>query len=420
MVLAGACNKDSFYAHSSYLNSLLVFLEVEYNRASLNVRVSVVSTREFLEKQEKADLAPYAICATDSQGRTYPEPKHAIRTDFQRDRDRVVYSTAFRRLEYKTQVFPNHEGDHYRTRLTHTIEVANLSRTIARSLRLNEDFAECLALVHDIGHPPFGHCGEEILAELMEPYGGFEHNEQTLRIVTVLENSYTDYPGLNLTVEICSAILQHTKDYRRKYPASTEAFLETQLVSLTDEMVYNAHDLEDGLSSGILNEFEVLDLAIMEGIADQPDFPGPQYTTLRRRYLVRKVLNSMVLDFMEATQAKLKALNLQSVADIKVLKESPLTFSPKMEGMKGGLEKYLRERMYRHPTVMKMMNKSRYFMERMFSHFKEYPTELPQEYQDRFKVDSMERSIADYLAGMTDRFLQEEYIRLFVPFQKML
>ncbi|MBF0199335.1 MAG: deoxyguanosinetriphosphate triphosphohydrolase [Planctomycetes bacterium] len=379
-----------------------------------------LSTREFLEAQEKETLAPYAICALDSKGRKYDEPLHPIRTAFQRDRDRVVYSTAFRRLEYKTQVFPNHEGDHYRTRLTHTIEVANLTRTLARNLRLNEDFSECLALVHDIGHPPFGHCGEEILADLMKPYGGFEHNEQTLRIVTALENSYTSYQGLNLSLEINEAILQHTKNFRRRYPDTNPALLETQLVSLTDEMVYNSHDLEDGLASGILNEADVLDLEIMQGIASNPDFPHRSRITLRRRYLVRQVLNSMVLDFMETTQAELASLKLTCLDDVLALKKSPLIFSEKMDRMKNQIEYFLREKMYQHPKVMKMMNKSKYFMDRIFEHFLLYPSELPVEFQERMEKDGKERSISDYIAGMTDRYLQEEYIRLFVPFQKML
>lgn len=380
-----------------------------------------MNLRNFLEEAEESHLAPYAIRSSQSQGRTYPEAKHEARTEFQRDRDRVIYSNAFRRLEYKTQVFPNHEGDHYRTRLTHTIEVANLTRTMSRNLHLNEDFAECLALIHDIGHPPFGHVGEEVLRDLMKDHGGFEHNEQTLRIVTYLENSYTKYPGLNLTKEVQEAVLQHTKRYRQMYPDANEALLETQLVSITDEMAYDAHDLEDGLASGILHEDDVTQLSIMEDIVKAEDFPPKNSPMLRRRYMVRHVLNTLVLNCLQYSREKLKEAQLQNVEDVKQRREQPLIgFSPSMELKKQELETFLRSHMYRHPKVMKMMNKSSYFMERMFKHFIRFHLELPNEYQQRIESDGLERCVADYLAGMTDRYLQEEYIRLFMPFQKIL
>jgi len=378
------------------------------------------SPREKLEKLEEAGLLPCAVRSSRSRGREYGEPSHSTRTEFQRDRDRIVYSSAFRRLEYKTQVFANHEGDHYRTRLTHTIEVANLTRTLCRNLGLNEDFGECLALVHDIGHPPFGHIGETVLHELMKDHGGFEHNQQTYRIVTKLENSYTAYPGLNLTKEVLEAILQHTKNYREAFPEAREPLLETRLVSSTDEMAYNAHDLEDGLRSGILNVDEVLSLDIMEGLQDHPDFPKREDPVLRHRYLVRKVLNSMVLDFVDFSGRALERLNLPDHESACHIADPVLGFSPDMAKRKEQLELFLREKMYRHPKVMKMMNKSGYFLERVFQHFIKFPEELPQDFQKRFEDKGRERSIADYLAGMTDRYLQEEYIRLFVPFQKML
>jgi dGTPase len=392
--------------------------EGEYHKPF--AKETTLSLRNFLEAQEEAQLAPYAIRSTQSTGRAYPEEKHEARTEFQRDRDRVIYSNAFRRLEYKTQVFPNHEGDHYRTRLTHTIEVANLTRTMARNLRINEDFAECLAMVHDIGHPPFGHVGETILNELMSEHGGFEHNEQTLRIVTELEHSYTAYPGLNLTNEICEAILQHTKKYRQLYPDAKEALLETQLVSITDEMAYDAHDLEDGLASGILQDEDVRGLSIMNDISSSPDFPGTGDPMLRRRYMVRQVLNTFVLDCLEHSMQAIKDANLKSIDDISNFPTPLIGFSDGVQKKKDELELFLKEKMYRHPKVMKMMNKSSYFMERMFKHFCRFPLELPNDFQSRMNSDGLERSVADYLAGMTDRFLQEEYIRLFMPFQKIL
>jgi dGTPase len=378
------------------------------------------SPREKLEKLEEIGLLPCAVRSSKSRGREHQEPEHQTRTEFQRDRDRIVYSNAFRRLEYKTQVFPNHEGDHYRTRLTHTIEVANLTRTLCRNLGLNEDFSECLALVHDIGHPPFGHIGETVLNDLMKDHGGFEHNQQTYQIVTKLENSYTAYPGLNLTKEVLEAILQHTKNYRQAFPDAREPLLETRLVSITDEMAYNAHDLEDGLRSGILQEEDVLSLDIMEDIQEHPDFPKREDRVLRHRYLVRQVLNSMVLDFVDFSEKSLEKANLPDHDSAHNATDPILGFSESMSLRKTELEKFLRAKMYRHPKVMKMMNKSGYFLERVFQHFLKFPEELPEAFQERFDQKGKERSVADYLAGMTDRFLQEEYIRLFVPFQKML
>jgi dGTPase len=376
--------------------------------------------RNILEDKVGADLAAYAIRSADSKGRRFPEDSHELRTDFQRDRDRVIYSTAFRRLEYKTQVFPNHEGDHFRTRLTHTIEVANLSRTLARALNLNEDFSECLALVHDIGHPPFGHCGEEVLASLMKEYGGFEHNEQTFRIVTLLENSYSEYSGLNLTEEVLEAIFQHTKQYRRKYPDSKNALLETQLVSITDEMAYNAHDLEDGLSSGILDESEILELGMMKPLVDNKEFHSVKSQALRKKVLLRFTLNTMVVDFSNISLKNLEQSEFQSPEQARNAEESPLDFSEKVKKDKEELEAFLRDKMYLHPTVRKMMHKSSDFIERLFKHLQKYPEILPQHYQAQIKSEGAERVIADYMSGMTDRYIQEEYIRLFMPFQKML
>jgi len=380
----------------------------------------LLQIRKILENKEESDLASWAIRSSDSKGRCYPENPHELRTDFQRDRDRVIYSTAFRRLEYKTQVFPNHEGDHFRTRLTHTIEVANLSRTLARVLQLNEDFSECLALVHDIGHPPFGHCGEEVLAELMKEHGGFEHNEQTYRIITLLEKSYLDFPGLNLTEEILEAINQHTKEYRRKYPNSNNALLETQLVSITDEMAYNAHDLEDGLSNGILEENVVLELKMMQPLLGNPEFKNNKDKSLRQKLLLKHTLNTMVVDFSEISIKNLHTSNYSSSEVARNASESPLAFSKQVGTEKAELENFLRDKMYHHPIVRKMMHKSNYFIERIFKHLQKFPEILPMSFQNNFEKEGVERVIADYLSGMTDRYIQEEYIRLFMPFQKML
>lgn len=378
------------------------------------------SVRSRLEAWENEKLAPYALRSSQHGGREHPVGDQDLRTEFQRDRDRVIYSKAFRRLEYKTQVFPNHEGDHYRTRLTHTIEVANLCRSLARSLCLNEDFSECLALVHDIGHPPFGHCGEEVLAKLMKLHGGFEHNEQSYRLITQLEKAYPGYPGLNLTFEIRQAVLQHTKNYKKRYPKAKPARLETHLCSIADEMVYDAHDVDDGLASGILQIDQLKSLKLWQQVMRDPEYPHRSCPELERSVGVRTLLNLLVTDFTRTSLEKLCAKNPSSSDAARSLAASVLVFSKSMSEQKVELEFFLRRSMYKHPKVLKMTNKSRYFMERLFLHFREYSQELPLDFQERFSEDGVERTVADYIAGMTDRFLQEEYTRIFMPFQRML
>ncbi len=376
--------------------------------------------RAFLEEREAKLLAPYAISSRDAGKRAYGDGDQHSRTDFMRDRDRVVFCSAFKRLEYKTQVFPNHEGDHYRNRLTHTIEVANLSRTLAASLRLNEDFCECLALVHDIGHPPFGHCGETILARLMEGRGGFEHNEQSYRLVTVLERRYAAFKGLNLTERVLEAILQHTKNYRLRYPDAPGALLETRLVSLADEMVYNAHDMEDGLYSGVLQLEQLQEISLCRRLMERSDFPRSGEDHLKRRFLVRKLLNEMVMDFLNFSHRALTASPPENSMAGRQDGEKWIHFSAQMLEGKAELEAFLKNNMYRHPKVMKMMNKSKYFLERLFQHFLDFPEELPLDFRELMDSDGVERCVADYISGMTDRFFQEEYVRVFMPFQKML
>jgi dGTPase len=379
-----------------------------------------VNIRQIIEKNEDQRLAPYAIRCSNSQGRVVGEPEASNRTAFQRDRDRIVYSEAFRRLEYKTQVFPNHEGDHYRTRLTHTIEVSNLSRTLCKGLLLNEDFAECLALVHDIGHPPFGHCGEGILNRVMKPWGGFEHNEQAYRLVTLLETAYPQFPGLNLSIEVNEAILQHTRNYRKRYPDGSKALLETVLVSLADEMVYDAHDIDDGLSSGILKMEDLQKTRLFAWICKRDEYPAEAPWKVRARWTVGKILNAMVTDFGSCSARNLEQATPASPDEAREKAHELLCFTPEMKLMKEELEELLTTGMYRHPKVTKMMNKSSLFMEGLFEHFRNYPEELPRASQARYETEGVERTIADYISGMTDRFLQEEYIRVFMPFQKML
>ncbi|MBF0244842.1 MAG: dNTP triphosphohydrolase [Planctomycetes bacterium] len=372
------------------------------------------------EREERANLAPYAILSSRSRGRVYKEPEHPLRTAFQRDHDRVIYSSAFRRLEYKTQVFPNHEGDHYRTRMTHTIEVSALSRTLARILKLNMDFSETLGLVHDIGHPPFGHCGETILANLMNPFGGFEHNKQSHRLITLLENVYPNFPGLNLSAEVNESILQHSDTPQEGDTDTSPPYLETRLVSLADEIVYNAHDLEDGLSSGILEESQLRDLEFWSLITAASDYPASACSEIRRRFVVRSMMNHMVNDFINTSFEALRADPPSDFMEARTRSFSLLRFSIKVDGWKMQLENFLRKHMYRHPKVTAMMNKSALFMERIFEHYRKFPEELPLLFQQRILTEGLERTIADYIAGMTDRYLQEHYIRLFMPFQKML
>jgi len=368
-----------------------------------------------------AELAPYAVSEEVSRGRALTEPRPKARGEFQRDRDRIVHSTAFRRLEYKTQVFVNHEGDLFRTRLTHSIEVAQIARSVARALRLNDDLTEAVALAHDLGHTPFGHAGQDALNECMADHGGFEHNLQSLRIVDSLEERYGAFDGLNLMFETRAGILKHCSPARaRELGAVGERFLndrrpslEAQICNLADEIAYNNHDVDDGLRSGLitLDQLESVSLFERHRRAASADFPQ-----LRGRRLihetVRRMIDAQVTDLLAETERRLAQAGVASLEDVE--RAPPLVgFSPEMVEENRALKSFLRENLYRHYQVVRMTTKARRIVRELFDAFLADPRLLPGEYRARGERADMARSVADYIAGMTDRYAIREHGRLF-------
>ena len=377
--------------------------------------------RQALEAIEDAALAPYAMRSRASRGRVHPEPEHRLRPAFQRDRDRIIHSTAFRRLEYKTQVFVNHEGDYYRTRLTHTMETAQITRTIARALRLNEDLAEAVALSHDLGHTPFGHAGERILNQLMADHGGFEHNAQSLRIVDVLEERYPSFKGLNLTWELREGIVKHSPPYDRplaqRFEPGRAPCLEAQIVDYADEIAYNSHDIDDGLKSGLLRPEQLQDVALWRDTFGRISQQYPQAGFRIWRYQVQRALiDDFVSDLLATVTARLRDLRLETVEDIRTHGRPIATFSPDMETKRLELKAFLMEHLYRHYRVMRMAVKAQKLMADLFHAYMEEPAQLPHHIAARWKAgEDRARVIADYIAGMTDRFAVDEHKKLFDP-----
>lgn len=379
-------------------------------------------TREEIEARERAVLAPYAMASAASRGREHGEEEHPYRTAFQRDRDRIIHTTAFRRLEYKTQVFVYHEGDHYRNRLTHTIEVAQLGRTLARALGANEDLTEAICLAHDLGHPAFGHTGETTLNELMRAHGGFNHQRQTLRIVTLLEERYPDFPGLNLTYEVREGLVKHDTDYdvtdASGYEPELAGTLECQLANLADEIAYNTADLEDGLRSGLLDPFEVRELALWHVVMRSLGEPADRrLDDLLRARVIRRLIGLEVTDAIRATGARLAELAPASADEVRAIGHNIAGFSAEMLEMNRELKAFLLRRFYRHPRVMRMASKAHRLLTELFHAYLDEPLQLPYEIQARIHhgPDGAERVICDYLAGMTDRYAISEYKKLFDP-----
>ena len=376
-------------------------------------------------------LAPYAATDERSRGRRHPEPAPGYRSQFQRDRDRIIHSAAFRRLEYKTQVFVNHEGDMFRTRLTHSIEVAQLSRTIARILGLNEELCETIALAHDLGHTPFGHAGQDALNHCMREHGGFEHNLQSLRTVDELEERYAEFRGLNLTFESREGILKHCSlknaeqlgDVGRRFIDKTQPSLEAQVVNLADEIAYNNHDVDDGLRSGLIHIDQLREVDLFR---DQYEEVNRRYRDLGGRQLVyeiiRRMINRQVVDLVETSEALLKA---QAPADIDAVRAhgSPLiSFSETMQAANRQLKQFLRRELYRHYRVHRMTAKAGRIIQSLFEAFMQDPMLLKPEHQRTIELaereageDGRARTVADYIAGMTDRFAITEYRRIFDP-----
>ncbi len=394
---------------------------------------SIPSAPTILQARE-AQLAPYATLASQSRGRLYNEPAPEARSHFQRDRDRIVHSTAFRRLEYKTQVFVNHEGDHYRTRLTHSIEVAQLSRSIARELALDEDLAEAQALAHDLGHTPFGHAGEDALHEVMQPFGGFDHNAHTIRVLTHIEDRYASFVGLNLTWETLEGLAKHngplmpSKDDRRGLPWALDHYdrlhelelwtwpgLEAQVAAIADDIAYNNHDIDDGLRAGLFSMADVLELPLI----------GDTFREIRARFpkaddycivheSIRRIIHAMVTDVVEESRRRIVASDVQSAAEVR-LHDGPLIgFSTEMQDYNRVLKEFLFTRMYRHYRVNRMTSKARRVIFELFTLLLSEPECLPPNWRvGQPESNEAARAVADYIAGMTDRFAMQEYHRLF-------
>jgi dGTPase len=365
-------------------------------------------------------LVPYAADPARSRGREHPEAQAPGRTDFQRDRDRIIHCTAFRRLEYKTQVFVNHEGDLFRTRLTHSLEVAQIGRAIARTLHLNEDLVEAVSLAHDLGHTPFGHAGQDALAECMQPYGGFEHNLQSLRVVDELEERYGAFNGLNLTFESREGILKHCSlENARKLGQLGERFLfrrqpslEAQIANLADEIAYNNHDIDDGLRSQLisLEQLEAVPLFARHAAPVRAQFPGIS----ERRMIhetVRRMINTLIVDLTEESSRRIVAAAPASIDDVR--RSGPLiAFSASLRAEADELKRFLHDHLYRHYRVMRMTTKAKRIVRELFAAFDDEPRLLPVDHQARAAQDKA-RAIADYVAGMTDRYAIREHRRLY-------
>ncbi len=367
-------------------------------------------------------LASYAARSTLSRGRDFAEPAPGTRSEFQRDRDRIIHSTAFRRLEYKTQVFVNHEGDLFRTRLTHSIEVAQIARSLARNLQLNEDLVEAISLAHDLGHTPFGHAGQDALNACMKDYGGFEHNLQSLRVVDTLEQRYGAFDGLNLMFETREGVLKHCSlpnaqqlgAIGQRFIDRKQPSLEAQIANLADEIAYNNHDIDDGLRSGLLttDQLDSVDLYARHRREVEALFPNIN----GRRAInetVRRMINALVVDLIQTSQANIAAASLGSIDDVR--NAPPLiAFSAAMKLEAQALKRFLRENLYQHYLVNRMTSKAKRIVTDLFTIFMSGPQLLPPDYQvSSGSVMEQARKVADYIAGMTDRYAMREYRRLF-------
>jgi len=378
---------------------------------------NLLLNRQSLDNRENQSLAPYAIKCSDSRGRAFPETEHPYRSIFQRDRDRIIHSRAFRRLEYKTQVFVNHEGDHYRTRLTHTLEVDMIGRSIARSLRLNEDLTEALALVHDVGHPPFGHSGEQTLNNMMGKHGGFEHNHQGLRIVELLEKKYPDFDGLNLSWELREGIIKHNMKFgepeSHNYDPDKAPILEVQVVNLADEVAYNSHDLDDGLTSGLFTLNDLSKITIWKETEAEIRRNYPDLgEKLLSYYVVRGIIDKEVQDILNQTQANLQLYGINSVEDVHRTWTPLVNFSPPMAEKNKELKEFLFKNLYSNHQVEIMNQKGIRIIEALFELFINNPRLLDPSTQEKLNECALHRVVCDYIAGMTDRYAFSEYRKL--------
>ncbi len=376
----------------------------------------MIVTRAVFQKRESESLAPYAVRSVESQGRKHSEKEEAWRTPFQHDRDRIVHSTAFRRLQYKTQVFVYDEGDHYRTRLTHTLETSQIARSIGRALALNEDLVEAISLAHDLGHGPFGHAGEIALSELMKKHGGFEHNAQCIRIVELLEERYPDFSGLNLTYETLEGLKKHADQKKiRRYHS-----LEAEVVDSSDEISYITHDLDDGLRSALINEEQLQDLSLWKEALKQIKkiYPKIQASEVKKQG-IRFMIHRLVVDLTEETLRRIERFKVDSPKALQKIQGPVVGFSEKMEGAKQELKSFLFETLYSHFRVIRMTDKGQRFLKALFEVYLAKPAQLPPEVLKRSRSEGLHRAICDYLSGMTDRFAIDEYKRFFEPDERV-
>lgn len=379
-------------------------------------------TRKHLEDLEEHVLAPYALRSRDSRGRAYADHEPEYRTAFQRDRDRIIHTTAFRRLEYKTQVFVISEGDYYRTRLTHTMEVAQIGRTLARALGVNEDLTEAICLGHDLGHPAFGHSGEQTLNELMADHGGFDHNRQTLRIVEKLERRYPGWPGLNLTWEVREGLVKHETAYdvsdASGYEPDLACSLEGQIANIADELAYGAHDLDDGLRAGLITPLDLQDVPLWnEVMANVGLDTCAELKKVDRHQVIRAVVGWAVTDAARTTAQRLMEEGIDSVLELRARGSQIIGLSAGAAARHDELKSFLYERLYHHWRVVRMAAKARRVLQAIFNAYTQEPAQLPGSIQGRIagSDEPLERMVCDYMAGMTDRFALEEYARLFDP-----
>lgn len=414
---AGAEAADSATAHTGARSDKKPGHETDTQAGAHAPRAST------LLAELEAGLAPYAAHSSQSRGRRFAEPPPAARSEFQRDRDRIVHSTAFRRLEYKTQVFVNHEGDLFRTRLTHSLEVAQIARSVARNLRVNEDLVEAISLAHDLGHTPFGHAGQDALNECMREHGGFEHNLQSLAVVDELEEHYGAFDGLNLCFETREGILKHcSRDHARRLGELGERFLlgrqpslEAQIANIADEIAYNNHDVDDGLRSGLLTIGQLAEVELWQTHYEAARAEYPRIEGEGRRLVhetVRRIINTLIVDLIEETSRNLAKYAPQSLDDVRAAPPI-VAHSEGVAAQAAALKRFLYRNLYRHYRVMRMANKARRVVKGLFEAFSDDPRLLPPAYQTHDEV-SQPRQIAHYIAGMTDRYALKEYRRLFV------
>jgi dGTPase len=379
----------------------------------------MIRNRRELEGLERQVLAPFAVRAGDSRGRLHPEAESATRTAFGRDRDRVLHTTAFRRLEGKTQVFLSSTGDHYRNRLTHTLEVVQVARNIARALGVNEDLTETISLAHDLGHSPFGHTGEDVLERLMRARtdSGFEHNRQTYRVVTLLEKRYADFDGLNLSWETLEGLVKHEREVS---PPEVSLFepdwrpsLEASIADTADSIAYSAHDLDDGIRSGLVQASDLEHVRLWQRLTAQLGLNPRQVSEFERRVLIREMLGSIINDVIMTTAAQLERLKIRSLEDVRNADEPLVMQSENLNQERRELKAFLFEHLYRHPQVMVQRQNVERILEALFTRFLEQPASLPESVQARFEQVGLERAVCDYLAGMTDNYSFTEHARLF-------